>query len=270
MAKRRKGGLTADTCDPWDLYEKSVQEPEAECDFIGQVWKEMRGRACRSIREDFCGTAVNSIEWVRRDIRHTAVGVDIAPEVLARARKKVAARLKPAQRRRVTLIENDVLTAETEPVDSVLAFNFSYFLFKDRRKLKRYFKHVHGGLKEGGLFLLDAYGGSDSFLVMEEPRECEGFDYVWDQAHYNPVTGDVINHITFRFPDGTKIERAFTYEWRLWTLPEIQEVLHEAGFKEVVVYWEGTDEDGEGDGEWSPTRVGEACEGWVAYLAAAK
>ncbi len=67
------------------------------------------------------------------------------------------------------------------------------------------------------------------------------------------------------------MRKAFRYEWRLWTLPEIQEILLEAGFREVVVYWEGTDEETEeGDGEWSASTVGEACEGWVAYLVAKK
>ena len=67
------------------------------------------------------------------------------------------------------------------------------------------------------------------------------------------------------------MEKAFTYEWRLWTLPEIQEVLKEAGFSKVVVYWEGSDEDSEeGNGEWEVTRCGEACEGLIAYLVAEK
>ena len=66
------------------------------------------------------------------------------------------------------------------------------------------------------------------------------------------------------------MERAFEYTWRLWTLPELKELLTEAGFREVVIYWEGTDEDGEGNGEFTPAEVGEACEGWVAYLVAKK
>jgi len=268
--KRRRSKRTAATSDPWELYELSVQEPEAECDIIEQVWRELRGRRAHALREDFCGTAVNSVEWVRRDPRNTAIGVDLAAEVLDRARKRIARRLKPAARQRIRLVEGDVLTVETEPVDSVMAGNFSYFIFKTRRKLKRYFKAVHKALVDDGLFLLDAYGGSDSFLVLKEPREVDGFTYVWDQAHYNPITGDVINHIHFRFPDGTRLRKAFTYEWRLWTLPELREMLKEAGFAGVTVYWEGTDEDGEGNGEWSVSRVGEACPGWIAYLVAEK
>ena len=54
------------------------------------------------------------------------------------------------------------------------------------------------------------------------------------------------------------------------TLPEIRDVLIDAGFSKVVVYWEGTDEDGEGDGVWAIDDRGEACNGWVAYIAAVK
>ena len=67
----------------------------------------------------------------------------------------------------------------------------------------------------------------------------------------------------------SKLERAFTYDWRLWTLPEITETLLEAGFADVSVYWEGTEEKtGEGNGIFTVTTRGEACEGWIAYLVA--
>jgi SAM-dependent methyltransferase len=266
--KKRKR-RTATGSDKWELYELSVQEPEADCAVVEQFWQEIRGRRARHIREDFCGTAVNSIEWVRRDSRNTAVGVDISPDVLALARTRIGKRLTPDARKRITLVESDVIHAKTKPVDAILATNFSFFIFKTRRKMKRYFKACRDALVEDGLLILDAYGGSDSFLEMREPRDVEDFVYVWDQAHYNPVNGDAINHIHFKFKDGTKMERAFTYEWRLWTLPELTEILYEAGFENVTCYWEGTDaETEEGNGEFSPTRTGEACPGWVAYLVA--
>jgi len=261
---------TAANSDKHELYELSVQEPEAECDFIDQAWRELRGRAPRTLREDFCGTAIAAIEWVKRDPSHTAVGIDLDPEVLTHAEKRVKRRLKPAARKRITLVQDNVVTVETKPVDCALAFNFSYFTFKTRRALKRYFRNVHKALVDDGMFLLDAYGGSEALSEIEEPRQVDGFTYVWDQHHYNPINGDVINYIHFRFPDGSRMKRAFTYEWRLWSIPEIRELLKEAGFKDVTVYWEGTDEDDEGNGEWSPSRVGEACPGWVAYIVAEK
>ena len=78
-------------------------------------------------------------------------------------------------------------------------------------------------------------------------------------------------YIHFRFPDGSRMNRAFSYHWRLWTLPELRELLLEAGFRSATVYWEGTDpKTGEGDGIYSPATVGDADPGWVCYLVAEK
>jgi hypothetical protein len=75
--------------------------------------------------------------------------------------------------------------------------------------------------------------------------------------------------IHYRFPDGSRIDDAFTYRWRLWTLPELRELLSEAGFRDVTVYWEGTDEEkNEGNGVYEPAEVGEADPGWVCYIVA--
>jgi hypothetical protein len=269
--KKKKSWLTAKTADRHDLYEKSVQEPGAEVDLVNQVWREHRTRACRSIREDFCGTAAVCMEWVKEHPDNTAVGVDLDAEVLDWGRAKIPQRVSEEQASRITLYEEDVLTHKGEPVDSVLAMNFSYFLFFTREALRDYFKKVHAQLVDDGIFLLDAYGGSDSYLEMEEERHFDGFTYIWDQHYVNPITCRVVNFIHFTFPDGTKMREAFRYEWRMWSLPEIQELLLEAGFDKVAVYWEGTDEEtGEGDGEWSISTRGEACQGWVAYLTAFK
>jgi hypothetical protein len=65
------------------------------------------------------------------------------------------------------------------------------------------------------------------------------------------------------------MRRAFSYNWRLWTLPEIRELLGEAGFSRVIVYWQGTDEEtGEPDGIFKPATVGDADPGWICYLTA--
>ena len=91
------GWLTAKKADRHELYELSVQEPESECDLIDQAWEEQRGRRCESIREDFCGTAVVCMEWVKRRRVHTAVGVDLDPSVLKWGRHRIPQRLTTEQ-----------------------------------------------------------------------------------------------------------------------------------------------------------------------------
>lgn len=262
--------LTAATSDKHDLYEQSVQDTEAECDFIDQVWKERRKRLAKHVREDFCGTAATSCEWIKRRKGNTAIGVDNDPTVLSCANARIPNRLDEEQIKRLKILEADVLTVKTKKVESVLAMNFSYYLFKTRVLLGKYFKRVRSSLVEDGIFILDAYGGSDSFVELEEDRKVKGFTYVWDQHSYDPITGDVTNYIHFRFPDGSAMNKAFEYHWRLWTLPELRELLEEVGFSKVTIYWEGNDEDGEGNGEFNPATVGEACEGWIAYIVAEK
>jgi hypothetical protein len=66
------------------------------------------------------------------------------------------------------------------------------------------------------------------------------------------------------------MKKAFSYEWRLWTLPEIRELLLEAGFSKATVYWEGEDEDGEGNGEFTPEAEGEPDPAWIVYIVAEK
>jgi SAM-dependent methyltransferase len=267
-AKPRRPRMTAATSDRHDLYERSVQTPEAEVAFIDKVWRRLRGRTAESFREDFAGTMYLSTTWVRKRPTNTAIAVDLDPEVQQWGIRRHVEPLKPDARRRLDIRLDDVRTVRCPKVDCIGAFNFSYSLFKERAELVAYFRSARKGLKPGGIFLLDAYGGSDSYLEQSEDRKLEGFTYVWDTERYNPITGEVLNHIHFRFPDGTAIEKAFSYDWRLWGLAEIQDCLHDAGFGKVEVYWEGTTEDGDGDGNFKPTRKGDACLGWIAYLSA--
>ncbi|MEA3278096.1 MAG: class I SAM-dependent methyltransferase [Pseudomonadota bacterium] len=264
----------ADQADPHRLYELSVQCPEAEVDFIDKSFRLLRGRSAHLLREDFCGTASVCCEWVKRRKANRAFGVDIDREVVDWGRRHNLSKLPDDRVGRVTLLEQDVLEVETRAPDIISAMNFSYWLLKDRTSIKRYFERVRGALKEDGIFFLDAYGGYDSFRVITEERQIEGdgadFTYVWEQEQYDPITGRLVCHIHFAFPDGSRQERAFSYDWRLWTLPEIRELLAEAGFSRVICYWQGWDENGEPDGLFVPAEEGEPDAGWIAYLTAEK
>jgi hypothetical protein len=256
------------------LYERAVQAPDAEVDFIDDRYRRLRGRGARRLREDFCGTAALCCEWVRRRKGNRAVGVDLDPAVLAWGRARNVGALDPETARRVTLVEGDVRATETGLADVLCAMNFSYWLLMDRDRLLAYFRGVRDRLADDGIFFLDAYGGYDSFRVITEEREIDDdegrFTYIWEQASYEPVTGTMDCYIHFAFPDGSRMERAFSYRWRLWTLPEIRELLDEAGFRRVQVYWQGWDEDGEPDGDFQPTDSGEPDAGWICYLTAEK
>ncbi len=256
--------------DIHELYEEAVQDVEMEVDFLLSTFKELRGRTPYVFREDFCGTASACCEWVRRGRKYQAIGVDIDPSVLEWGRKNRVGRLPAEDQARVRLFESDVLDVETPQVDVIAALNFSYFILDSREKMRRYFKRCFEALKDDGILFLDMYGGPEAQEETKEKTKYKHFTYIWHQATFHPVTHFARCHIDFKFPDGSKIKKAFSYEWRLWTPPEIRELLLEAGFVKATVYWEGEDEDGEGNGEFTPEEKGVADLAWIAYVVAEK
>lgn len=278
MGKRRKqpkatpkraGPTMAEQADRHVLYEQSVQSVEDEVEFLSKTFRELRGRVPVLLREDFCGTANAACQWVRMDQEHRAVAVDIDSDVLDWGRKHHLAALSEEEKERVTLINDDVLEAKTEASDLTVAFNFSYWIFDTRDAMRGYFRAVHNHLKDDGVFFLDAFGGSEAYEDMKEKTKHNGFTYVWEQAEFDPVSAHCVCHIHFTFPDGSRMMNAFSYAWRLWTLPEVRELLLEAGFRKATVYWEEDDEDDD-DGDYVPVEKGVNDPAWIVYIVAEK
>ncbi len=269
MSKAKRKARQADSADRHVLYEHSVQDPETELEFVSETFRTLTGRKLKRIREDFCGTANTACHWVRSGGSHEAWAVDLDAEVLAWGREHHLAGLSAAARERIHLVEGNVLEVATPPVDAVLAMNFSYYLFTTRPLLRAYFERARAALVEDGVLFLDAFGGYDAHRELEERTEHDDFTYVWDQASFDPIHHHMSCRIHFEFPDGSELKNAFEYYWRLWTLPEIRELLLEAGFSSATVYWEGTDQrTGEGDGIYTPSECGDADAGWICYLVA--
>ncbi|MGZ3692458.1 MAG: class I SAM-dependent methyltransferase, partial [Pseudobdellovibrio sp.] len=178
-------------------------------------------------------------------------------------------KLTPDQQHRIALIKKDVLTHGLASADIAVAVNFSYFLFKKRDILKRYFENVYQSLNRDGIFVLDIFGGTQCTDAIEDTTRHKGFTYYWDQQNFDPVTNEAYFEIHFKYGK-KKYEGVFTYDWRMWSILEIRELMAEVGFQETVVYWEGTDKKGFGNGIFTPVKKGEACESWIAYIAGAK
>ena len=267
---KEKKPTRAERADRHELYQKAVQAPEADVEFFEKTFRRIRGRRPMSLREDFCGTALFSCMWVQSDRERTAIGIDLDGPTLEWGRQHNLAELEDKQRERVQLVQANVLDGAGARTDIVCAMNFSYNVFKTREELRKYFAVVYDRLEDDGVLFTELFGGLEAVVAIEEKRKCSGFTYVWEQASYNPITHEMLCHIHFTFPDRSKIERAFSYEWRLWTLPEVRELLREVGFRDVQVYWEEVDADGEGTGNFHPTEYEENQESWLVYIVAAK
>lgn len=271
-AKKRRSRYTAATADKHELYQMSVQDPQVEIAFVHRVYRKAFGRAPVSLREDFCGTALFCAAWVESRSGRTALGIDLdRPTLDWGIEKNLAPIGEPGDR--VSLLQQNVLDAVPRQSDVTVALNFSYWVFTTREQMLAYFRGVHASLEKQGLFVLDAYGGPFSMEAMDD-SEIErtavkgGFTYVWDQHYFNAIDHSVVNHIHFEFKDGTALRRAFTYHWRFWTLPELRELLVEAGFSRVDVYWEDEDEDGDGTGVYRVRKRADNEGAWVAYVIA--
>jgi hypothetical protein len=158
-------------------------------------------------------------------------------------------------------------------VDLVIAANFSFYIFKKRSELLHYFKKVRASLEKGGLVVLEMAGGPG---MIETLRECKSvqvkdgkkkqrFTYVWDQLSFDPITHDVRYAIHFHL-NGRKMQSAFEYDWRLWSIPEVRDLLTEAGFADTAVYWETEDEEGHGTGEYERRESGDNAVSWIAQV----
>jgi SAM-dependent methyltransferase len=256
--------------DKYWYYNKSVQSADVDVQFFKDSYKELKNKKPQSFREDFCGTFKLSCEWVKLDPSFESYGVDLDPEPIEYGKENYLPKLKDSEIERIHIAEGNVLDEGLPQTDIVAACNFSYFIFKERATLKKYFSNTLKTLNEDGIFILDIFGGSQCYEPNEEETEHDGFSYFWDQDSFDPVTNDAQFYIHFKVKGQKKHKKAFSYDWRLYSIPEIRDLLLEVGFKNVHVYWEGTDEDGDGDGNFKRVTQGEDCESWVAYIVGEK
>lgn len=259
---------TARTADRHALYQEAVQAPDYDALFYSRYFHKLTGQPLRVFREDFCGTAALACEFVRLHRDNRAIGVDLHGPTLAWGRKhNVATRLDTEQQRRLTLVQDDVRAVQSPKAQLLCAVNFSYSVFHRRDELLGYLQNCYRSLQPGGLLAVDAWGGSTVQQVTTDRRRQHGFDYLWEQRAFDPISHRIDCRIHFEFRDGTRLRDAFTYDWRLWTLPELRELFAEAGFTGIHVLWECTDlRTGRGNGVFRKKERGDADAAWVAYV----
>lgn len=274
-----------DVPSKFSLYQQSVQSPKGDISYLQKFFlMYVGGRMPLHLQEDFCGTALLSVEWLRTDARRTAVGLDFDLDALNwcmennvnKVGADVSSRLfllhgnvlQPLEAELVssdphgllrnmslkdseegvvkvppsseespeTLISNEMMKDTQMPArDIVCAFNYSCCCLHSRKELVLYFKHAHTILsKRGGIFVMDLYGGTSAECELRMQRKFSNFTYVWEQAGFDVIQR--MTRISLHFnlqKQHKKLRHAFSYSWRLWSLPEIKDCLEEAGFSSV-------------------------------------
>jgi len=217
--------------DKHDLYELCVQNPETLIPLLNAI----HANNPRTLAEDFSGTAILSHQWVEQSESHNAIATDLDQQALNKHGNH------PQIKKHLANV-NDA----TDQADILFVGNFSIGYHHTRAELITYLKQAHARLKaNNGTFLCDTYGGQTAFAPggvhrptpMGDGRLCR---YTWEQRDADPLTGMVTDVIHFRIEHaGTITEEyddAFIYHWRLWSVPELTDALHEAGFKQVQYY----------------------------------
>ncbi len=268
MSSDRRARPTAATADRHALYAAAVQAPARDAAMLVRTYRRVTGRELRLLREDFCGTAAIACAFVRRHAANRAVGVDHDTATLAWARAHHLAGLpRPAQRARVCLVEADVRAVLRPRAELIAALNFSYSVFHDRDDLVAYLRHCRRALTPGGLVVVDTFGGGLVLRACSDRHRHAGFDHVWEQRSFDPITHRIDCRIHFSFRDGSELRDAFRYDWRLWSLPELRDALTEAGFHDVHVLWQDADRrTGQGRGTFRPRARAPDDPVWLAYV----
>jgi len=268
--------------DRFSLYEVAVQGVDWDLDFMERVWRRRNpGREPRRFREDFCSTAALATAWAQRGPQRLAWAVDLDPEPLAWARTRRLPYVREAARR-VRLVRGDVRVPRRPAVDVACALNFSWWVFHEREQLLRYLRAARAGLRPGGVLVMNLFGGNSAERLLTERtrKRAENapdgtmlppFTYVWEHARFNAVDRRLLAYIHFELRDGRRLRRAFTYDWRMYTVPELGDAVREAGFGGFEVWSEGWDARAKrGNGTLYRRTELDNEDTWIAYAVATR
>lgn len=247
--------------DKYFYYKASVQNPDEDVKFFAKIYRSIYKKSARVFREDFCGTFFIGMSWVKAHSQNKAIVVDIDKEPLNYGIEHHLNKLSPKDQKRIQIVNKSVLTPKLPSSDIISVSNFSYLVFQKRSMLLNYFKNARKQLNKEGLFFLDLFGGLNCYEPNEEVTDHKTFKYYWDQHSFDAITNHTTCYIHFKRKGEKRREKVFSYDWRLWTLPEIKDILEDAGFSKVHIYWEAD------SGELTKvTSTDEICETWIVYF----
>lgn len=232
-----------------ELYRWSVQDPQRQAAVLTLIYHHLRRRRPLVLREDFAGTAADSMAWVGMQTDRRAIAVERDAGTLEWARREARERLG-SQADRLEFIHADVLEGKAtacQNVDVVAALNFSICFLRHRNDLLTYLVHARKCLRVDGLLVTNLFGGPGAMRAGTQKRTVTptsdvettpgSFIYEWEQSDYEPLDRSICCRIHFHLDGGERLlSDAFVYHWRLWTLAEIRELMKEAGFTDVQVW----------------------------------
>lgn len=219
----------------YDLYELAAQAPVAEAAFLRAV----HAHNPEVLAEDFAGPCGIARAWLTLADHHRAICTDLDHEPLDHARDRTLRDLGAGALARIDFHSCDVRTTKGR-ADIIASLNFAVGELHDRPALLTYLRHALARLHPKGILVCDTYAGPDALVPGSYDQEIDTdhgtVHYTWRQVEADPLTHRVRNAMDFRLPDGKRMPDAFTYDWRLWTIPELRDACREAGFPRTQVF----------------------------------
>lgn len=251
---------------PLELYRWAVQDPETHAVLLRIMFDRLGTEGpARILREDFAGTAADSVAWVALKADRQATAIDRDPDTVQWARDR-ANRLLGERATLVRLLCRDVfdveIRTESPPADIVSVLNFSIMYMHDVAALDRYLRIARAGLRPGGIFVCNLFGGpgiskahTHRTRIMPRARLSAepappAFDYTWEVRSIDRERSIADCRMHFRLDcaadecSSCTYQDAFTYAFRLWSPRELCSALMAAGFTSAHI-WQHTVQSGQ-------------------------
>ena len=202
----------------------SVAQVKDEADWIEQALGVESGA---SILDVACGTGRQAVELARRG--YDVVALDLSPPMLVRAAETAA-----EAGAKVNFTHGDMAAMDfVEVFDSAYCVGTSFGYFDDERNAE-VARRMHRALKPHGTFLLEVVNRDHAIQRQPGMAWFEGDGCVcMEETAFNYITSRLNVKRTMIFEDGR--QREVEYSLRLYSLHELGQMLHEAGFRILEV-----------------------------------
>ncbi len=278
---------------PLELYRWAVQDPDVHAPLLDLIHARVRGphaAPARILREDFAGTAADSIAWLSRSAGRRAYAIDLDQSTLDWARSR-AARLLGSDAEGLRCVRADVRCVPSDlvpPADILSVLNFSIMYLTTGPELIDYLRAARGGLGPGGVLVCNLFGGPANqrpgivaHAVHPRPRSArepapDPFEYFWEIRGFDPLTAVADCRIHFRLPGpagrpGRFLGDAVRYAFRLWTPDDMISACRAAGFSDARMWRHTHDPSAAAGGVYlgpaDPASLA-GRESWTAYVVA--
>lgn len=204
---------------------------EAWVSYVEEIMDRYRNKTGK-VLDLACGTGSSTLPWAKRG--YDVVGIDLAPQMLAKARQKAF-----SQELEVTFLQNDLKNFKLDQkFDLAVCFQDGFNYLLNPCDLQKAFQAVFNNLKSGGLLIFDLNFpnriNSDELPTVAQE---EDFTLIWTSRFYEESRLWEIK-VTGFLKKENGLYRKFQeqHQERVYEIYEVGPLLAEVGFTLLHTY----------------------------------